>query len=163
MLENQLNLGSDRTELLEIQLKEARTLAAESDKKYDEVARKLLIQENELENSHFKGALFENMVVSEMLKIKFNYGLSYNLFFWRNNKGVEVDLIIDDGNKLIPVEIKSSQTYNPHYTAVLHLWNSYSKNNNGILIYDGKQEFKNSENISVINWKSLEKEIKNIL
>lgn len=51
MLENQLNLGSDRTELLEIQLKEARTLATESDKKYDEVARKLLVQENDLEKS----------------------------------------------------------------------------------------------------------------
>ncbi|CAF4398056.1 unnamed protein product, partial [Adineta steineri] len=51
MLENQLNLGSDRTEILEVQLKEARTLAAESDKKYDEVARKLLIQENELEKA----------------------------------------------------------------------------------------------------------------
>jgi len=51
MLENQLNLGSDRTEMLEIQLKEARMLAAESDKKYDEVARKLLIQENELEKA----------------------------------------------------------------------------------------------------------------
>jgi hypothetical protein len=38
MLENQLNLGSDRTETLEIQLKEARALAQESDKKYDEVS-----------------------------------------------------------------------------------------------------------------------------
>ena len=38
MLENQLNLGSDRTESLETQLKEARTLAAESDKKFDEVS-----------------------------------------------------------------------------------------------------------------------------
>ena len=37
-LENQLNLGSDRTELLEVQLKEARALASESDKKYDEVS-----------------------------------------------------------------------------------------------------------------------------
>ena len=38
MLENQLNLGSDRTETLETQLKEARTLAAESDRKFDEVS-----------------------------------------------------------------------------------------------------------------------------
>lgn len=51
MLENQLNLGSDRTELLEIQLKEAKALASESDRKYDEVARKLIIQEHELEKA----------------------------------------------------------------------------------------------------------------
>ena len=51
MLENKLNLGSDRTEILEVQLREARALASESDKKYDEVARKLLIQENELEKA----------------------------------------------------------------------------------------------------------------
>ena len=44
MLENQLNLGSDRTETLETQLKEARTLAAESDKKYDEVSGCRLVE-----------------------------------------------------------------------------------------------------------------------
>jgi hypothetical protein len=44
MLENQLNLGSDRTETLEVQLKEARTLAAESDKKYDEVSCCLIVR-----------------------------------------------------------------------------------------------------------------------
>lgn len=41
-LENQLNLGSDRSELLEVQLKEARALASESDKKYDEVSEERL-------------------------------------------------------------------------------------------------------------------------
>jgi hypothetical protein len=46
MLENQLNLGSDRTETLEVQLKEARTLAAESDKKYDEVSWFLILTKN---------------------------------------------------------------------------------------------------------------------
>ncbi len=42
-LENQLNLGSDRTEILEVQLKEARALAAESDRKYDEVSCLILV------------------------------------------------------------------------------------------------------------------------
>ena len=62
MLENQLNLGSDRTELLEIQLKEARALANESDRKYDEVARKLIIQEHELEKAEERAKRSEMFV-----------------------------------------------------------------------------------------------------
>ena len=64
MLENQLNLGTDRTEILEVQLKEARALATESDKKYDEVARKLIIQENELEKAEDRAKRSEMYVCS---------------------------------------------------------------------------------------------------
>lgn len=59
-----MNLGSDRTEILEVQLKEARALATESDKKYDEVARKLIIQENELEKAEDRAKRSEMYVCS---------------------------------------------------------------------------------------------------
>jgi len=38
-----------------------------------------------------RGALFENLVISELLKRRFNQGLPSNLYFWRNNTGDEVD------------------------------------------------------------------------
>ena len=57
-----------------------------------------------------RGAIFETWVVSELLKVRYNAGLASNLFFWRDNTGNEVDIIIDKGLTLEPVEIKSGLT-----------------------------------------------------
>ncbi|NDE74058.1 MAG: ATP-binding protein, partial [Betaproteobacteria bacterium] len=62
-----------------------------------------------------RGALFENLVISELLKQRFNQGLPSNLYFWRNNTGDEVDLLIEQGDFLVPVEIKSGQTFNADF------------------------------------------------
>ena len=62
-----------------------------------------------------RGSLFENMVVSELLKQRYNQGLTSNLYFWRNNIGDEVDVVIEHGEKLMPIEIKSSQTFSADY------------------------------------------------
>lgn len=69
-----------------------------------------------------RGALFENFVISELLKRRYNEGLPSNLFFWRNNAGVEVDLVIEQGEQLIPVEIKSGQTFSSDFLAGLQKW-----------------------------------------
>jgi len=58
------------------------------------------------------GHIFENMVVVEAIKHRINQGLEPDCWFYRNSSGsVEVDLIIEDGGKLYPREIKSSSTY----------------------------------------------------
>jgi len=44
------------------------------------------------------------------IKDRFNRGKQAALHFWRDSKGLEVDLLLDDGSKLTPVEIKSGQT-----------------------------------------------------
>lgn len=69
-----------------------------------------------------RGALFENFVIGELLKRRYNQGLPSNLFFWRNNAGDEVDLVIEQGEQLIPVEIKSGQTFNSDFLAGLQKW-----------------------------------------
>jgi len=69
-----------------------------------------------------RGALFENFVISELLKRRYNQGLPSNLYFWRNNTGDEVDVVIEQGEKLMPVEIKSSQTFTSDFLAGLHKW-----------------------------------------
>lgn len=58
------------------------------------------------------GSLFENMVVVEALKSRLNRGLDPDLWFYRNSSGsVEMDLLIEDGGRLYPREIKSAATY----------------------------------------------------
>lgn len=57
-----------------------------------------------------RGSLFENWVIVELLKGRFNRGRKGNLFFWRNNTGLEVDVLAEQAGKLRPVEIKSGAT-----------------------------------------------------
>jgi predicted AAA+ superfamily ATPase len=49
-------------------------------------------------------------VVSEFIKVRYNHGQPSDLYFWRDNNGLEADLIFEQGSKLQMVEIKSGQT-----------------------------------------------------
>jgi len=57
-----------------------------------------------------RGALFENWVVAECVKSRYNRGLPADLYFWRDNNGLEADLMFEQGEQLQMVEIKSGQT-----------------------------------------------------
>ncbi|HEX9024433.1 MAG TPA: ATP-binding protein [Geobacteraceae bacterium] len=76
------------------------------------LASYLLGVENELHISRhpLKGNLFENLVVMEALKYRYHRGKRNNLHFWRDGKGNEVDLVIEAGPDVVPVEIKSGAT-----------------------------------------------------
>jgi uncharacterized protein len=57
------------------------------------------------------GNLFENMVVVEALKAQLNHGRMPNLYFYRDSRGHEVDLIVQQHRRLRPAEIKAAMTY----------------------------------------------------
>ncbi len=57
-----------------------------------------------------RGALFENVVVAEALKHRFNRGLRPNLSFFRDSRGLECDLLYETGRGIRPIEIKSGAT-----------------------------------------------------
>lgn len=77
----------------------------------------LLGLENEAQVSRdpLRGNLFENIVIIEALKQRFNRGLRSNLFFYRESNGNEVDLVAETGRELLAVEIKSGATVNPDF------------------------------------------------
>jgi uncharacterized protein len=66
-----------------------------------------------------RGALFETLVVSEWIKRQFNAGQVAELYFWRDNVGHEVDLLIPHGNQFMLVEIKSGSTFSNDWTVAL--------------------------------------------
>lgn len=103
-----------------------------------------------------RGALFENLVVTEFLKGRFNSGQQADLYFWRDNKGLEIDLLLDDGISLKPVEIKSGQTIAPDFLTSLRKWCELSGNPDrpAILVYGGDKELTNG-NVSIIPWRKL--------
>jgi predicted AAA+ superfamily ATPase len=64
----------------------------------------------QLQHHPLRGALFENLVVLEVLKSLRNQGLRDPLYFFRDSNGLEIDLLLDHADGLQLVEIKASQT-----------------------------------------------------
>ena len=104
-----------------------------------------------------RGALFENFVISELLKRRYNQGLPSNLFFWRNNAGDEVDLLIEQGEQLIPVEIKSGQTLTSDFLAGLQKWMRLAGETclAPRLVYGGEENMTRS-GVLVQSWKAID-------
>jgi predicted AAA+ superfamily ATPase len=109
------------------------------------------------------GSLFENMIIIEILKARYNSGLQSNIYFWRDNKGHEIDCIIEKTQSLIPVEIKSAKTFNFDFLTGLKYWNKISGNSaeNKFLIYGGDKDFPGSE-AKAFSWKNINSLIKMI-
>ena len=95
--------------------------------------------------THFaKGAIFENYVIIELLKNRYNTAKLPNSFFWRDKNGHEVDVILESSNQLTPVEIKSSQTKSTHYFDGLAYYKTLAKEKSkkGFVVYGGNETLK---------------------
>ena len=103
-----------------------------------------------------RGNIFEGFVISELMKVRFNSGKPDNLYFWRDSKGNEVDVIIDERNRLFPVEIKAGQTSTSAYFKGIHFWNDLTGNKEGAVIYAGDTTQKRSSGINVLPWFNME-------
>jgi uncharacterized protein len=57
------------------------------------------------------GHLFENLVVSELMKARYHAGKDANLYFWRDVQGNEVDVIFEQQRRPLPIEIKAAMTW----------------------------------------------------
>lgn len=102
----------------------------------------LLGIENEAQlNVHpLRGALFENMVVNEAMKNRFNRGKPANLYFYRDKSQKEVDLLYTKANNFYAYEIKSGQTFHADFTKGLSYIKEIFKGRiikSGV-IYDGR-------------------------
>lgn len=89
---------------------------------------------------HFaKGQLFENFIILEKLKSTWNFKTHENYYFWRDSSGNEVDLLIEDGAKLLAVEIKSSQTIHPDFFKNMQHFSKVKPDVIPFLVYGGKE------------------------
>lgn len=100
-----------------------------------------------------RGNLFETMMVAEFLKQRWNDGKPSNLYFWRDSRGLEVDLMLEEGERLMPVEIKSGATVATDFTDNLKKWMRLSGNPEqpSWLIYGGDQRFA-SGTTRIVSW-----------
>ena len=119
----------------------------------------LLGIENEMQLARdpLRGSLFENMVIAEALKHRFHHGKRSNLFFYRDSKGNEVDLILANEPDLFPVEIKSGMTITRDYfKGINHFIKLFPDNlpNGGGIVYGGENS-QDRTNISIVPFRGL--------
>ena len=99
-----------------------------------------------------RGALFENYIINEFIKTRFNKGLRSNLFHWRDVSGHEIDVVADHGAFSIGVELKAGMTIIPEFFKGLKFWQSLTKYDKCYLIYGGEETQTRSNGIEVIPW-----------
>lgn len=103
----------------------------------------------------FRGALFENMVIVELLKQRWNKAKPDNLYFWRDNAGHEMDVIMENAGEVKPVEIKSGKTITTAYFKGLLYWHHLTDSTGGLVIYAGDLIQKRSQDIEIRPYYSL--------
>jgi len=109
-----------------------------------------------LSRDKMRGHLFENFVVLDFLKNRFNQGKESNLYFYRDSNGNEVDLLRRTGNNFEITEIKSSMTYNPDFEKGLKYFSNIFQNRvtGKQIIYCGDLE-NTASDIKLRNFKAL--------
>ncbi len=90
-----------------------------------------------------RGPIFENHVVAEVAKAYLHHRRTPPIFFWRDRTGHEIDLLIEEGNLLHPVEIKSGNTMSPDMLDRLLWWTKLAglPPDAGTLVYGGDEAF----------------------
>ncbi len=96
------------------------------------------------------GNLFENMVVMEAVKARYNKGLDANLYFFRDSNHYEIDLLWKKDGSLFPVEIKSALTWNESFTKNINRFKKgISTKNKGCVVYGGELNFTTRDDVLV--------------
>jgi uncharacterized protein len=107
---------------------------------------------HELSLSPFRGAMFENFIVSDIRKQQMNKSELNNLFYWRDNKGVEIDMLLEVKNKLLPIEIKAGKTVNNDFVKNINFWNELAGAKGGEIIYGGSSSYTRPDKIKVTSF-----------
>lgn len=107
-----------------------------------------------LETHPARGALFETWVVSELVKKNFNTGQAAELFFWRDNVGHEVDVLLETQHGLQAIEIKSGSTFASDWPIAALKWTGFADvpTQPPHIVYGGTGQFQR-QGCSVFGWR----------
>ena len=110
----------------------------------------------QLDRDKMRGAIFENMIVMEAIKHRYNMGLEGGVFFYRDSNQNEVDLLIKQEGELTAIEVKSSMTYSSSFEKTLTQIEGWVKTpiSKKAIVYSG--DFENSSgDINLINYRHI--------
>lgn len=116
----------------------------------------LRIKDKEMLRGHYLyGALFENFIISEIIKRKYHSGTQPSVYYWRESNGTEIDCIIEEGvNSLSAIELKGGHSYNSDYVRNLKIFKNLDKDVSvkSRVVYNGEVR-SNVSGIEVMNWR----------
>lgn len=103
-----------------------------------------------------RGAIFETWVVTELLKSYYHRGLAPDLYFWRDVTGHEIDVLIEQGDRQLPLEIKSGQTVSGDFFKELKYWRTLTNtpDASAVLLYGGGESYVRN-GAAVTSWQHL--------
>lgn len=110
----------------------------------------------QIETHPLRGAIFETFVVVEWMKSNLNRGERPVFHFWRDSNGVEVDILIDRGERIMPVEIKSGKTIVKELFSGLEKWMALAGDIaiDPTLVYGGQENY-HHKGIRIMGWRCL--------
>jgi len=110
----------------------------------------------QLEQHPLRGAIFENLIFSELAKMQLNAGRRLSFYFWRTHGGQEVDFIVEHGTDVHAIEVKSGMTVRPAMLTSLKntmaLWGN--DDIQGWVVYGGNMREK-LHGITVLPWSEI--------
>lgn len=110
----------------------------------------------QLQDHPLRGALFENLIVAETAKHYEHNRRQPPLFFWRDRTGHEVDLVIEESDRLFPVEIKSGKTVRPEMFQGLRWWcDQADQDISTATLIHGGDAFHTQQGVAVRPWYSI--------
>ena len=110
----------------------------------------------QLGRDKMRGAIFENYVVMEVIKHRYNRGLLNGVYFYRDSNKNEVDILLKEEGEITAIEVKSSMTYHTSFEDSLSKLSAWIKTpvRNKYIVYTG--DFENTAgDIKVINYRHL--------
>lgn len=100
------------------------------------------------------GAIFENFVILEFFKARYNQGLDSNFYFFRDSNGREIDLLQKKGSQFDIFEIKSAETFQKNFIKNLKYFeNLTGKVRKSYLVYSGNTQLRSEA--TVLNFREL--------
>ena len=111
----------------------------------------------QLVRDKMRGAIFENYVVMEIIKNRYNRGLLNGVYFYRDSNQNEVDILLKEEGEITAIEVKSSMTYHTSFEETISKLSEWINTPiiNKLIIYTG--DFENtSGNIKLLNYKNLQ-------
>jgi len=128
------------------------------------VSSLLRLTDSQMVSTHYLyGALFENLVINEVMKYQYHLGKPASVYYWRESNGVEIDCIIELGNNdIVAIEIKGGQTFTKDYLKNLRHFAKGELGLKKLIVYAG-EESSTINNVQLVPWKMLPLKIKELL
>jgi predicted AAA+ superfamily ATPase len=116
----------------------------------------LNLKRTEIPLHYTRGGLFESLMIADIAKGYYNRALVPHLYFWQTVKGHEIDCVLDEGLRLVPIEIKSGQTIQSGFFDNLTYWKENTDvPGNTYLVYAGKENQIRTA-AQVISWENID-------